>query len=123
MLLIGLPAMAVAVRLFGYVRTRRWLEARSSRGGERSANPAELDAAERLARLAATAGRRGPINTTCLRQSLLVYWLLRRRGLAPELKIGVRKQDAMLDAHAWVELDGRSLDPVKTATHQPFAAR
>ena len=119
MMLFGLPAMDAALRLFGYVKTRRWLERRSAGTDARMATPGDLDAAESLARLAAIAGRRGPIAATCLRQSLLVYWLLRRRGLAPELKIGVRKQDAVVDAHAWVELEGRALAPADI-THRPF---
>ncbi len=121
-MLIGLPVMAAAVRLLGYVRTRRWLETQSKRANTRTATAAELDAAGQLAQLAAMAGGRGPINTTCLRQSLLVYWLLRRQGLAPEHKVGVRKQDAILDAHAWVDLNGRSLDPSKS-THKPFPSQ
>ncbi len=121
-MLIGLPVMAAALRLFGYVRTRRWLEAQSKRGNTRTATTRELESAGHLAQLTAMAGGRGKLNTTCLRQSLLVYWLLRRQGLAPEHKIGVRKQDAMLDAHAWVDLDGRSLDPSK-GTHKPFPSQ
>lgn len=119
MMMIALPTVAAALRLFGYVRIRRWLERRSAAGQTRTATAAEVERAIELARLAALAGRRGPIAANCLPQSLLVYWLLRRRSLAPELKIGVRKQDVALDAHAWVELQGQSLDPVQ-ATFQPF---
>lgn len=115
----GLPAIAASVRLFGYVRTRRWLERQSRVTAPRSPTPGDLDAAENLARLAAIAGRRGPVTATCLRQSLLVYWLLRRRGLAPEFKIGVRKQGTVVDAHAWVELDGRALAAMEVG-HRPF---
>src|SRR5690606_31980572 len=108
------------VRLFGYVRTRHWLERLSVDDAPRTATTDEAEAAIALAHLAAVAGRRGPIAANCLPQALLVYWLLRRRGFAPQLKIGVRKQhEATLDAHAWVALDGRSLDPVQ-ATYQPF---
>lgn len=121
LMLCGLPAMAAGLRLFGYVRTRDWLARHSAGRALRIANADDLAEAEKLAYLAAIAGQHGPISATCLRQSLLVYWLLRRRGLAPELKIGVRKQGAALDAHAWVELEGRSLDPRQIA-HQAFAA-
>ena len=119
MMLFGLPMTAAGVRFFGYVKTRHWLEHRSQSDAIRVATPADLASAENLARLAAIAGRHGAISATCLRQSLLVYWLLRRRGLSPELKIGVRKQAAVVDAHAWVELEGQSLDPTEI-THRPF---
>ena len=109
MMLLGLPAIHGALLCFGFGTTRRWLELRSVSRITRSASAAELDAATNLARLAAIAGSRSPIDATCLRQSLLVYWWLRRRGLAPELKIGVQRNDGALDAHAWVELDGHAL--------------
>jgi hypothetical protein len=60
------------------------------------------------------------VTATCLRQALLLHWLLRRRGLQPELRIGVRKQGEALDAHAWMELDGHPLQSSPVA-HSPFA--
>ena len=119
MLMLGLPLVGLALRVFGYVKTRRWLERNSSVEARRMATPSELEAAESLAQLAAIAGRHGPVSTTCLRQSLLVYWRLRRQGLSPELKLGVRKVDAVMDAHAWVELEGKALAPAEI-THRPF---
>lgn len=119
LLMLGLPLIGVALRVSGYGKTRRWLERNSSLEPRRTATPNELAAAENLAQLAAIAGRHGPVSTTCLRQSLLVYWRLRRLGLAPELKIGVRKVEAAVDAHAWVELEGKALAPAEI-THLPF---
>lgn len=43
---------------------------------------------------------------TCLTRSLLLGWLLRRRGVESQLRIGVRLNQGALDAHAWVECDG-----------------
>ena len=64
---------------------------------------AAMSYALRLGRLARIAGRYVPANGSCLRQSLLVWWLLRRKGLPAELRIGVQKQEGFA-AHAWVEL-------------------
>jgi hypothetical protein len=36
--------------------------------------------------------------------------LLRRRGIAGDLRIGVRKEAGRFEAHAWVELGGRVLN-------------
>ena len=119
MMLFGLPAIHLALRGYGFGRTRGWLERRSPAHASRQASASDLDAAKHLARLAAIAGRRGPLRATCLRQSLLVYWLLRRRGFAPELKIGVQRIHGATDAHAWVELEGTALPPGPLA-HQPF---
>ena len=119
MLMLCLPLVGLALRMSGYGKTRRWLERNSSVEPRRTATLDELAAAQNLAQLAAIAGRHGPVSTTCLRQSLLVYWRLRRLGLAPELKIGVRKVEAAVDAHAWVELEGNALAPTEI-THLPF---
>jgi len=117
---LGLPLAAAAIRLFGYVRTRHWVELWSPAAGSQPTLGHDVEQAQRLAELANIAGRHGPITATCLRQALLLYWLLRRRGLAPELKIGVRRQGDLLDAHAWVELDGHALGQM-SVRHSPFA--
>jgi hypothetical protein len=57
----------------------------------------------RLERFAAAAYRLLPISATCLRESLVLYALLRRRGAAPTFRIGIRKNGTALAAHAWVE--------------------
>lgn len=104
------PAVSLALRWFGYKRTRAWLERHSGKAALQPANEAALDAAQRLAELARIAGTRGPLGSTCLRQSLAVYWLLRRRGLRPELRLGVGQMEgAGPDMHAWVELAGQPL--------------
>lgn len=42
---------------------------------------------------------------SCLRQALAVGWLIKRRGVQPEIKIGVAThEDGQLKAHAWLEL-------------------
>jgi hypothetical protein len=63
-----------------------------------------------ICRLVATAARHGVCKATCLRQSLVVWFLLRRRGLPAELRIGARKVEDRLEAHAWVESNGLCLD-------------
>jgi hypothetical protein len=118
----GLLMISALLRVRGVVRTRRWLERISRSPTPRRADFDDLVAAQRLARLADIAGRRGAITATCLRQSLLIYWLLRRRGLSPELKIGVRKELAAFDAHAWVELQRVALGQSDLA-HSPFPDR
>lgn len=92
------------LRVFGFVRTRRWLELISATPAPGQVSPDELLAAQRLAWLVGIAGRRGPIRTTCLPQALLIYYQLRRRTLAPQLILGVRMRDGAFDAHAWTEL-------------------
>src|SRR5690606_16527477 len=86
----ALPLVHASLLLAGYARTRRWIEAATRpREPARAAGEADLDAARALARLAETAGRRGAVQATCLRQSLLTYGWLRRRGLQPRLLLGL----------------------------------
>ena len=118
-MMVGLPVISASLWVFGVVRTRRWLERLSSSDALRNAEAADLQSSQRMSRLAEIAGRRGAVPATCLRQSLLVYWLLRRRGFAPELKIGVRKRESLFDAHAWVELQGVPLGQANLS-HTPF---
>jgi hypothetical protein len=51
-----------------------------------------------------------PFGDTCLRRCLVLGVLLRRCG--PTLVIGVRGSGASLEAHSWLEVGGRSLDPL-----------
>lgn len=79
--------------------------------------------AKRIAELAAIAGANGPVEATCLRQSLLVYGWLRRKGLQPVLQLGVADaRGATFTAHAWVELEGERLRP-GDAGHRAFVNR
>ena len=48
---------------------------------------------------------------TCLAKSIGLVWMLRGRGVAAHVRIGVRTLEAF-ESHAWVELDGVALtDP------------
>lgn len=49
-----------------------------------------------------------PARILCLDQSLILFFFLRRRGLLPTFRIGVRPLP--FAAHAWVELDGTPLN-------------
>lgn len=61
-------------------------------------------------RMIAAAARRWPLKATCLPQSFALWWHLRELGIDSELRIGVKKNDGRLDAHAWVEWQGRILN-------------
>ena len=55
---------------------------------------------------------------TCLRRSLALQKMLAQRGVATELKIGVRKELSMLSAHAWVEYRGKPIGEPEKVTVQ-----
>jgi hypothetical protein len=114
-----LPAIGALIRVAGFQRAAKACARLGGQAPLRPVGAGDLAQAEAYAQLAAIAGRRGPVTTTCLRQALAVRTWLRRRGLDAQLKIGVKKNGEALDAHAWVELEGVPLAQTNL-THHPF---
>jgi hypothetical protein len=98
-----LPVVALALRWRGLLYVRALIARTRPRA---TRHPV---AAAQLARLVSIGARRGPFGSTCLVRSLALQWSLARHGIASELRVGVRKVDGRLDAHAWVERDGVAL--------------
>jgi len=112
-----LPVFWLGLRLLGLSRFQALIggAAPAARG---SLPLPQVQALGRVVNLAASRMLR-PGN--CLVRSLLLHWLLQRRGLASHLRIGVRLTDGTLDAHAWVECCGVPVnDSAEVATQ--FAA-
>lgn len=99
-----LPLIRLQLRLHGYKRTLAKLESRSTTATRRPVTAADIERGHQMARLAAVAGRRGPVKCTCLPQALVLHAALRDQGLPSAIRIGVLKSGWSLDAHAWVEL-------------------
>lgn len=121
LLSMALPATGGLIRLFGFKCAAHFCDRLAGRAPLRPTSAQDLGEAESLARLAGIAGRRGPVSVSCLRQALVVRAWLRRRGLDAQLKIGVRRQNEAMDAHAWVELTGVALAQAELG-HLPFPA-
>jgi len=51
-----------------------------------------------------TIGPKPWMNAACLPRALAAQAMLRRRGIASRLCLGVARQDGTLSAHAWIEL-------------------
>ena len=77
----------------------------AARDGWPALSPAEH---ERCTLALRVLGRR-PFRATCLRRSLVLASLLRRRR--PALRVGVTKDAGAVAAHAWLEIGGATLDP------------
>lgn len=117
----ALPAIDVGLRLFGYRRTRGLLDQLSRRDGYREPTAAEITRAERLARIALIAGRRGAVRASCLRQALALNAWLRHKGLSSEIRLGIAPPDDNgFNAHAWVELGGVALGENGPPRHVAF---
>jgi hypothetical protein len=100
-----LPLAGLALLLLGLRRTLRLFA-----GELRCAGVCAPEAAERVARAVERAGREYSLYPVdCLVRSLVVVFLLRRRGMAAELRLGVRTLTGRFEAHAWVEHGGAPL--------------
>ena len=105
--LLLLPLTASALRIVG---VRRWQAILSLCLASRSLSDGALAQAEATARIVWAAATYGFWRANCLQQAIVLCWLLRRRGIACELRIGVRKDAQRFEAHAWVEHAGVALN-------------
>lgn len=98
----AMPLFWLGLRVMGLPRFQALLQRRPLTRN-RAMPLADIQALGALVNIAArhTLGPR-----TCLTRSLLLGWLLQRRGVASELRIGVRLTQGELAAHAWVECQG-----------------
>jgi hypothetical protein len=99
--LFALPAFAVLVRCMSLSRLLAWIEREQQMPDLRLA----VDEAAAAGRAVSIAAARGPWTVKCLTRSLVLHWLLRRRGIASDLRIGVAG-GGEFRAHAWVECGG-----------------
>ena len=108
---VALPAVAALIRVRGLKGCQALLARLSppASPGRGADGPAE-SLARGVVRIVTAAAAHGPYRANCLQQSVTLWWLLRRRGLEGELRIGTRKRDGQFDAHAWVEFCGRALN-------------
>jgi hypothetical protein len=91
------------------------------RAGRTSAEVQRRAAIDTVHRLVATGGRM-LVSPNCLERSLVLCRLLSRAGARVLLVLGVRREGSALAAHAWLEVDGRSLDDSSNRGYTPFVA-
>lgn len=106
--MVLLPLTGVALRLMGFRRWQAALARLAPAARLLSDDPSQdsLEQACVIAHMVQAAERHGLGRPNCLRQSMVLWWLLRRQGVAAELRVGGRKQDGRFEAHAWVEHRG-----------------
>jgi hypothetical protein len=118
-----LPLTRLALYWLGF---RRWQTtlARFSSSPRLIVLAQDNQCARRAARCVTAAASRLAPGDTCLSQALVLWWLLRRRGLDCHLRLGVRKDSDRLMAHAWIEYRGIDLGPrpVPGMLFVPFSA-
>ena len=99
---IWLPLFWLGLRVMGLPRFQAWL----LKTPVQSTRALTLPDIQALGEAVNIAARYTPFRATCLTRSILLGWLLLRRGVPSDLRIGVRLTKGALDAHAWVECGG-----------------
>jgi hypothetical protein len=105
----------LALRFLPYHRAEALLRSRP-RNGAKIPSEAEILA---LGREVEAAARYHLYPIQCLRRALVLRRFLDQRGIATEVRFGVRKEGHEIRAHAWLEHAGRSLDP--NPSQEPYA--
>ena len=115
-----LPLISLSLRLRGFRKTQASLQKYLStpNNEEDSFVPGRVDVTVRMVRAAV---RHSVGLPTCLEESLALWWMLSRQGIASELRIGVRKHDEKFEAHAWVERKGVAVNEPESL-HEHYAA-
>jgi hypothetical protein len=114
----ALPLVALALRLFGFARVYAALGRWTGHARPPADRRAWVEGTRHLIRYLA---EQGPYRGNCLSQSLVLWWLLRRRGIEADLRFGVRTEEGQLHAHAWVEYQGQPLNaPGQVQKYVPF---
>jgi hypothetical protein len=101
-------ALKAALRVYGFGRVIKWI------GRRVQSVPAtawlDADHVKVAERAVATAGALYPGRALCLEQSLVLYYLLRRRGIAVRYCHGVMAHP--FEAHAWLEYRGEVINDI-----------
>jgi hypothetical protein len=115
-----LPLVWLGLRVWKLPRLHAWLAA----GAKALPAPSVTQVADAHAMGDAVnaAARHTPFPATCLTRSLLLVWLLGRRGVSSALRIGVQLNNGRLAAHAWVECAGQPVNdrPDVADAYAPF---
>ena len=109
--LILLPLTAFFLKIKGFKSTQSLLNQCLTKN---TFNPLsqsdQLTIAKNIAKMVSIAANHGPYKANCLKKTLVTWWLLSRKGIHTELKIGVNKDEGDFNAHSWLEFQGEVLN-------------
>jgi len=117
---LALPLVALSLKCRGFDKTRASLQEMFSRANSELSSDAKKRT-RLIAHAVSSADRHGLAHFSCLTKSLTLWWLLGRQGISSHLRIGVRKENNRLEAHAWVERDGIAVNEPEEQ-HRHYAA-
>lgn len=116
-----LPIVATSLKTVGVRRTQSWLT-RNFLSPTVPLTEQTRANVRRAAQMVAVACRRSPLHGSCLPRTIVLWSLLRRQGIATDVRIGTRSSHGEFQAHAWLEWNGEVLnDTAEVATqYLPF---
>jgi len=120
--MILLPITEIGLRVLGFRQCKEKIENLlvSNPRSRASQSAIPFETAAKITRAVRSVELHGLGTPNCLERSMVLWWLLRRAGIAGELHIGGRKSGPRFEAHAWVELEGKILND-SADVHQHYA--
>jgi hypothetical protein len=118
-----IPRIGISLQVRGFQKTQRALQEQLSTTARESPNDNgdAQHALQTTCRMVKAGVNYGLVRPTCLVESLTLWYLLRRQSLPATLRIGVSKNAAEFEAHAWVESEGTALNQ-PAEPHQHYVA-
>jgi Transglutaminase-like superfamily len=106
-----LPLVTVTLRVLSFRRTTALLARLDLASRRRVANQNErMEDLCRASYVVSLAAKHSIIPTSCLPKALTLLWLLNRRGVEADLRVGLKTRAGRLESHAWVESGGLPLN-------------
>lgn len=120
--------LTLARLLVHHVPMRYWRRHVEAVGGGGAVDAGRQPLGRSVGRMVRRVARRLPFEALCLPQAMTAHWMLRRRGVASRVWIGVRRavRGRPLEYHAWLTVDGECVvgcRPAGTFVPLPWPAR
>ena len=110
--------------LFGFYLALRWLSYDRLKtlirlNSAEKADPVRVLAiAQRLHKLVYLASRLHLLSMSCLPRAFTLRWMLGRRGIPAQVRIGMNKTSTGIHAHAWVDIEGETIGESEDVTER-----
>jgi hypothetical protein len=106
-----LPFIAALLRTLGFKKTKSLLERHvPCLSSFHAPQEDDMTAIRNLARIVHIAAQHSFYKANCLKESILLWFLLRRNSIHCEIKIGIQKTStSQFNAHSWVDCGGLPL--------------
>lgn len=112
-LLFLIPLTTLRLRIYGFKRLYLKIARRTFLFDASLSSVRTKVIAEEIADAVCTANRRHSFyQADCMVESLVLWRLLRRRGLSANFCLGVRTATGSFESHAWVECEGIVLNDI-----------